>query len=263
MQFVPWKSSLFGGQAAAKLSARVLTSWRAMPAFVRPHACPRFTRPCTFLGWLAPLYSQLASACVHRLMYLRRVMSWFQICPMTAGRHLSTWISTETKRRFASAAARQSLSESALLKRLVEQMLATVPSDHLAEPVAASDPRDARLTVRLVPEDRALLRERAAARTMHAATYVSVLVRSHLRRVAPLPDRELSSLQASVRELTAIGRNLNTMTHLLRQDARQGVPGRQEVQAMLQVCEALRDHFRALIKANLISWDVGHAEQNY
>jgi hypothetical protein len=137
--------------------------------------------------------------------------------------------------------------------------LASVPDDELAEPVGPADPRDARLTVRLVPEDRVLLRERAAARTMHASTYVSVLVRSHLRRVAPLPDRELSNLQASLRELAAIGRNLNTMARLMQQDDRQAAPGRQEVQAMLQVCEALRDHFRALIKANLISWDIGHA----
>ena len=182
---------------------------------------------------------------------------------MTGSTHLSTWVSNEEKQRFATAAARQSLSESALLKRLVEQMLASAELGDVANPVAPPDPRDARLTVRLVPEDRALLRERAAARTMHAATYVSVLVRSHLRRLAPLPDRELSSLQVAVRELAAIGRNLNTMTRLLQQDARQAVPGRQEVQAMLQVCEALRDHFRAVIKANLISWDVGHAEQNH
>ncbi|MGH8276601.1 MAG: plasmid mobilization protein, partial [Steroidobacteraceae bacterium] len=187
----------------------------------------------------------------------------FQMCPMTAGRHLSTWISCETKQRFATAAARQSLSESALLKRLVEHMLASAPSDDHAEPIAPSDRRDARLTVRLVPEDRALLRERAAARTMHAATYVSALVRSHLRRVAPLPDRELSSLQASVTELAAMGRNLNAMARLLQQDARQAAPGLQEVQAMLRVCEALRDHFRALINANLISWDIGHADHSH
>lgn len=183
--------------------------------------------------------------------------------PMNAGKHLSTWVSCETKQRFANAAARQSLSESALLKRLVDHMLASAPTEHLADPVAPTNVRDARLTVRLVPEDRALLRERAAARTMHAATYVSVLVRSHLRRVAPLPDRELSSLQASVRELAAIGRNLNTMARLLQQDARQAAPGLHEVQAILRVCEALRDHFRALIKANLISWDIGHADQSH
>lgn len=182
---------------------------------------------------------------------------------MVGSTHLSTWICNEAKQRFAAAAARQSLSESALLRRLVEQMLASAEIEDFAEPVAPLDPRDARLTVRLVSEDRALLRERAAARTMPAATYVSVLVRAHLRRVAPLPDRELSSLQASVRELGAIGRNLNTMARLLQQDARQAAPGPQEVLAMLRICEALRDHVRALIKANLISWDIGHAEQSH
>src|SRR6185312_3421207 len=181
---------------------------------------------------------------------------------MAGNTHLSTWISNEAKQRFAVAAERQSLSESALLKRLVEQMLASAAIDDV-EPGAPLDPRDARLTVRLVPEDRALLRERAAARTMPVATYVSVLVRSHLRRVAPLPDRELSSLQASVRELGAIGRNLNTMARLLQQDARQAVPGRQEVLTMLRICEALRDRVRALVKANFISWDIGHAEQSH
>jgi len=182
---------------------------------------------------------------------------------MVGSTHLSTWICNEAKQRFAAAAARQSLSESALLKRLVEQMLASAEIEDVAKPIAPPDPRDARLTVRLVPDDLALLRERAAARTMPAATYVSVLVRSHLRRLAPLPDRELSSLQACVRELAAVGRNLNIMARLLHQDARQAVPGRQEVLAMLRICEALRDHVRALIKANLISWDIGHADQSH
>jgi predicted DNA binding CopG/RHH family protein len=179
---------------------------------------------------------------------------------MAGSTHLSTWVGAQTKRRFTTAAARQGLSESALLKRLIDQMLAMGAADEevVAAPVAA---RDARVTIRLVADDQALLRERAAARTMPAATYVSVLVRAHLRQVAPLPDRELAALRAAVNELAAVGRNLNTMTRLLHQDARQAAPGRQEVQAMLRVSEALRDHFRALIRANVRSWEVGHAEQ--
>jgi hypothetical protein len=31
---------------------------------------------------------------------------------------------------------------------------------------------------------------------------------------------------------------------------------------MLRICEALRDHVRALIKANLVSWEAGHAGQS-
>lgn len=104
---------------------------------------------------------------------------------MTGSTHLSTWVDAETKLRFGNVAVRQGLSESALLKRLVGQMLASVPEETLA-PISSVDLRDARVTVRLVPEDRALLRERAMARNMPAATYVSVLVRAHLRHVAPV-----------------------------------------------------------------------------
>lgn len=182
---------------------------------------------------------------------------------MAGHTRISTWVSDETKGRFVTAAARQGLSESALLKRLIEQMLANAEIHTVAGPEAPPDPRGARLTVRLVPEDRALLHERARARSMPAATYVSVLVRSHLRRLAPLPERELSSLQSAVRELAALGRNLNVMARLLHQDALQAAPGRQEVLAMLRICEALRDHVRALISANLTSWELGHAGQSH
>jgi len=182
------------------------------------------------------------------------------MCSMAGSTHLTTWIDAETKQRFASAAARQGLSESALLKRVVDQMLATGSEEAIA-PVTPLDPRDARVTVRLVPEDRSLLRERASARTMPAATYVSVLVRAHLRQLAPLPDRELAALRSTVNELAALGRNLNTMARLLQQDRRDVVPGRYEVQTMVKICEVLVDRFRDLIRANLVSWDVGHAQK--
>jgi hypothetical protein len=76
--------------------------------------------------------------------------------------HLSTWVNADLKERFAAAAARQGLSESALLKRLVEQMLAGAGEELTAErPTAVA--RDARVTVRLVPDNNLLLRERAVS----------------------------------------------------------------------------------------------------
>ena len=63
----------------------------------------------------------------------------------------------------------------------------------------------------------------------------------------------------AVTELTALGRNLNQIARALNRG--QGVaPGRQEVQAMLRVCSALRDHVKTLLAANAKSWDQGHAE---
>lgn len=178
---------------------------------------------------------------------------------MSGNAHLATWVCADAKQRFAAAAACQGLSESALLKRLVYQMLAA--SGEAAAPVEPVALRDARVSVRLVPEDRALLQERAAARIMPASTYVSVLVRAHLRHLAPLPDRELAALRSVANELAAIGRNLNTMARLLQQDRREAVPGRHEVFLLMKIGDVLLDRSRELVRANLVSWEVGHAEK--
>jgi hypothetical protein len=178
---------------------------------------------------------------------------------MSEGTHLSTWVCGTTKERFAAAAARQGLSESALLRRLVQQMLASGGLETQA-PEPPSDQRDARVTIRLVAEDRALLRERAAARMVPAATYVSFLVRSHLRGVVPLPEHELSSLRAAITELSAFARTLEALAQLLQRGGHPNPPGRVEVNGMLRICDHLRDQFRALIKANHQSWTTGRAQ---
>ena len=66
--------------------------------------------------------------------------------------HLSTWVNGDLKQRFAAAAARQGLSESALLKRLVEQALAGgAGGESTAVQRPAPVVRDARVTVAWFP----------------------------------------------------------------------------------------------------------------
>jgi hypothetical protein len=179
---------------------------------------------------------------------------------MGTSAHLSTWITSESKQRFSAAACHLGLSESALLRRLVLQLLATGTED--PAPLAAADrARDARITVRLAAEDRALLRERAAARAMPASTYVSVLVRAHLRRLAPLPDRELAALKATTAELAALGRNLTVTAGLVGAPDQRSGPTREELFAIVRACEALRDHTRGLMKSNLVSWQQGYPSE--
>jgi hypothetical protein len=178
---------------------------------------------------------------------------------MGTSAHLSTWITTEVKQRFSAAASNLGLSESALLRRMVLHLLTSAteaPVPHAATDLA----RDVRISVRLIPEDRALLRERAGARAMATSTYVSMLVRVHLRRLAPLPDRELAALKAMTAELAALGRNLNT-TGVLRGPDQGSGPTREELFAIVRACEALRDHTRGLMRANLISWQQGHTDE--
>jgi hypothetical protein len=181
-------------------------------------------------------------------------------CMENRSTHLSTWVSADLKERFAAAAARQELSESALLKRLVEQLLVAAGDKLTAIERPASVARNARVTVRLVSDDSLLLRQRAAARGMPAASYVSSLVRSHLRSLAPLPDRELEALRSAVTELAAIGRNLNVMARTALAGGTAAGPTQEHLRQMLRICEALRDDIKGLIHANIVSWEAGHAK---
>jgi len=102
-----------------------------------------------------------------------------------------------------------------------------------------------------------LLKERAVARCVPPATYVAALVRSHLRGITPLLKNDRDALDRVVAELTAIGRNLNQVARALNR-GQSLTPRRDDVQAMLRVCGALRDHVKALLAANEKSWNQGH-----
>ncbi len=56
---------------------------------------------------------------------------------MGNGTHLATWVSRETKERFAVVARDQGLSDSALLKRMIELTLRSVDATSLEQAVEA------------------------------------------------------------------------------------------------------------------------------
>jgi hypothetical protein len=183
---------------------------------------------------------------------------------MSADAFIQFRVTPEVKTLLRALAQREQISESALVRQLVETMLRTqaqVGFPPLAEMDRSS--RDARVCVFLDEDDRIRLMNRALQRGMRSATYLAVLARAHLRGVAPLPKEEFLALKRSIAELGAIGRNLNQMARALNQDARAHAPGRNEVAAMLKVCEGLRDHFKALLKGNEKSWLQGYAETTH
>ena len=166
-------------------------------------------------------------------------------------------VSPETKVRLRAIAEQRGVTESALLKKFVDVALlqnAGTPDSNIARQVDAV-PRNARLFVRLRPDDHVLLRERAAAREMAAATYASIVLRTHLRGVARIPDREFAELKRSVAELGAIGRNLNQIARVANATGQVTGPNRQDLQALLRACSALRDHVKELVRANASSWE--------
>lgn len=179
---------------------------------------------------------------------------------MNDGTHLTTWVSQQTKQRFAALARRRDVSESALLKHLIQLTLQTVNTDAQSVEIDDTARRATRLSIRLRPDDQLLLRERARARGLPTATYVSVLVRAHLRSLAPLPKEELLALRRTVSELGAVGRNLNQLARAANQGERVSGPARDDLRALLKVCEGLRDHVKALLAANIRSWERGYGE---
>jgi hypothetical protein len=195
---------------------------------------------------------------------------------MAAAQFLKTRVSSETKRRVHALAEEQLINESVWLKRLVAAALREAPDDDLGSTRAGrsggatsrsvlleADGEEApgiRVCIRLRPDDRLLLRERASARGMPSAAYVSVLLRAHLRNLTPLPKDELVTLKRAVAELGAVGRNLNQIARAANSGNRVIGPAREDLRAILKVCEVMRDTVKGVIRANVNAWKVGHAE---
>lgn len=186
---------------------------------------------------------------------------------------LKARVSQEVKLRAKAIADRELLTEAAWLKRIVMREIRAADGggsesrgpgradrEHQRKRVVqGSNGCGKPVYVRLRGEDRLLLEARAEARAMRPATYLSVLARSHLRALTPLPKNELLSLKRCIGELAAIGRNINQIAKAANEGERMPGSVREEFRAMLKICEALRDNTKALFKANETSWSTGHA----
>jgi hypothetical protein len=184
---------------------------------------------------------------------------------------LKARVSPEIKLLTKAIAERALLSEATWLRRLVLREIRACDGGSEREPSCtdridrpSGEAQVARgkrkpILVRLRGEDRLLLHARAEARGMRSATYVSVLIRSHLRQLTPLPKDEFLALKRSIAELAAIGRNMNQIARAANEGSGETRSAREEFRAMLKICEALRDNTKSLLKANEISWQTGQA----
>src|SRR5689334_10046083 len=114
---------------------------------------------------------------------------------------LKARVSPDVKDQVKTVAERELLTEAAWLKRLVireirdvggaesvdRELGGLVDSRKRSRATRQSTGGSPPMLVRLRHDDRLLLNARGEARGMRPATYASVLLRSHLRRLAPLP----------------------------------------------------------------------------
>src|SRR3984885_11073405 len=193
---------------------------------------------------------------------------------MTCTETLKAHVSSEIKLRARAVADRDFLSEAAWLKRLVLREIQACDAElgrggetsrlegnrRVGRGVGGPNGCGKPMMVRLRIEDRLLLDARAEARGMPSATYASVLLRSHLRKLTPLPKDEFLALKRSIALLASIGRNINQIARAANQGSRIPDSGGAEFRAMLKICVALRDNTKVLLKANETSWETGHAQ---
>jgi hypothetical protein len=176
---------------------------------------------------------------------------------------IAACVQADTKARFRALAAGYGLTESALLKTLIDRAIEARPPAVGEESMAVRDAaRGERLYVRLYRDDRQLLAERAAARGMPSATYLAVLARAHLRHLNPLPEIERKLFAQGVATVSAIGRNLNQIARRVNQGEAPNGPSRHDLALFIEVCTLMAENLKSTLKINQASWEAGYDTSN-
>jgi hypothetical protein len=93
---------------------------------------------------------------------------------------------------------------------------------------------------------------------MLASTYVSFLLRAHLRALTSVPAPELAALKRAVAEIGALGRNINQIARAVNRGEAPTGPRLSELQGILRALDIFREHLKVWIRVNLTSWSIGY-----
>lgn len=127
--------------------------------------------------------------------------------------------SAQTKRQFRAVASSEGLTESILLRRIVATVIA-----HNLDAVCALPKSDThggqgghsgRIMLRLRPTEIRAIRSLATPEGYSAQAWIVRQLRQRLENAVPFSKDELVELRDAIRELSAVGRNLNTLVHML------------------------------------------------
>lgn len=159
--------------------------------------------------------------------------------------------SESTKSRFRALAERHGMSESALLRQMIDQVLAgnEKPSD-LERFGGIRGGHTGQLRLRLRPKEIAAIRALAKPAGQSAQGWVVAQLRQRLEGAVPFAREELAAMHDAVREIGSVGRNLNSITrHLLRTG--QLLADQLELGALSKAVECIRREMIAtLTRAN-------------
>lgn len=137
---------------------------------------------------------------------------------------LKTRCSEEMAARFHALARGENLSAAMLLRRMVATVVAQ--RDAGAAAVGKSDTHGgrgghgSRIMLRLRPAEVEAVRALAEPEGYSASAWIVLQIRHRIVGAVPFANAELDALRDAIRELGAIGRNLNTLLHVLHRSGR-------------------------------------------
>ena len=161
---------------------------------------------------------------------------------------LKAHCSEATKTKFRALAKSNGLTESTLLRRMAVTIIAKEADADAAPP--ASEMRGGqggkgdRVMLRLRPAEIQAIRAMAEPEGYSAQAWIVRQLRHRLEGAVPFAKEELSAQHDAIRELSAIGRNLNTLTHRLLRSG-QFDAGALDLQTLSKSVERLRREMTA------------------
>lgn len=163
---------------------------------------------------------------------------------------LKAHCSDSTKAQFRALAKSHDLTESTLLRRMAVTIIAKQGDANAVPPASemrgGKGGRGSRVMLRLRPSEVQAIRALAEPQGYSVQAWIVHQLRQRLEGAVPFAKEELSAQHDAIRELSAVGRNLNTITHrLLRSD--QFEAGLLDLQALAKSVERLRREMTATI----------------
>lgn len=164
---------------------------------------------------------------------------------------LKAHCSETTKAQFRALAQSNGMTESTLLRRIAVTILAKQRDPGAVPPPSemrgGKGGRGSRVMLRLRPSEIQAIRALAEPEGYSAQAWIVRQLRHRLEGAVPFSKDELSAQHDAIRELSAVGRNLNTLTHRLLRSG-QFEAGLLDLQALSQFVERLRREITATTK---------------
>ncbi|KVE37235.1 hypothetical protein WS68_03205 [Burkholderia sp. TSV86] len=175
--------------------------------------------------------------------------------PMPRKPLLRTYVSEETKAKFAAAATKHGYAnEAQLLRVVIDRVLGDEPAPP-PRPVREAKPKRAQINIGLTPDEHYQVELRARQQGVNRTTWIVNLIRAHILREPQFSTAELDALMESNRQIAAIGRNLNQIARNINMDpnAMRSVT-LEAIETLVADLKQHRAHVARVMDTNLDRW---------